>query len=85
MMHLSPTGRAALKRLEGFRARAYIPVPGDVPTIGYGFTKGVNLGDTMTPAEADARLVQELHPARFSPWALRQAFALRSDLERQFP
>lgn len=60
MMRLSDDGRARLKRLEGFRAKAYIPVPGDVPTIGYGFTEGVSLGDVMTHAQADARLIVEL-------------------------
>lgn len=58
MMRLSTQGRAHLKRLEGFRAKAYIPVPGDRITIGYGFTDAVQMGDTITPAEADARLVE---------------------------
>lgn len=60
MMRLSNDGRARLKRLEGFRAKAYVPVPGDRVTIGYGFVDGVNMGDTMTPEQADARLVVEL-------------------------
>lgn len=68
MMRLSPQGRAHLKKLEGFRAKAYIPVPGDVPSIGYGFTDGVRLGDTMTLAEADARLVEELRPYEMAVW-----------------
>lgn len=62
LMFLSPPARERLKRLEGFRDRAYIPVPGDVPTIGYGFTDGVRLGDVMTRDEADSRLVRELRP-----------------------
>jgi len=61
-MRLSTSGQQRLQRLEGFRGRAYIPVPGDVPTIGYGFTHGVQMGDTMTRAEADRRLVTELVP-----------------------
>ena len=61
-MKLSPQGRAKLKAYEGFRAEAYIPVPGDVPTIGYGFTAGVTMGMTMTRAQADARLTTELGP-----------------------
>jgi len=61
-MRLSTSARGKLKRLEGFRGVAYIPVPGDVPTLGYGFTKGVQLGDKMTEAQADARLVSELVP-----------------------
>ncbi len=70
MLRLSNPGRERLKRLEGFRAKAYIPVPGDVPTIGYGFTHGVRLGDVMTREQADARLVQELQPYE---QAVRQA------------
>jgi lysozyme len=37
---------------EGFRSNAYIPVPGDVPTIGYGTTNGVKMGDTVTKEKA---------------------------------
>ena len=61
-MKLSTHALGKLQRLEGFRSKAYIPVPGDVPTIGYGFTHGVRMGDTMTREEADARLVTELAP-----------------------
>ena len=61
-MRLSPQSHIRLQRLEGFRGVAYIPVPGDVPTIGYGFTSGVRMGDTMTRAEAEARLLVELRP-----------------------
>jgi lysozyme len=50
---------------EGFRDKAYIPVPGDVPTVGVGFTKRedgtpVRMGDTITREQADARLKKEL-------------------------
>lgn len=68
MMRLSLQSRERLKRLEGFRANAYIPVPGDRTTIGYGFTDGVKLGDTMTREEADARLVEELRPYEMAVW-----------------
>jgi len=68
MMRLSLPSRERLKRLEGFRANAYIPVPGDRTTIGYGFTDGVKLGDTMTREEADARLVEELRPYEMAVW-----------------
>ena len=68
MMRLSTDGRMRLKRLEGFRAKAYQPVPNDRLTIGYGFTKGVRPGDTITPAEADARLVEELRPYEQAVW-----------------
>ena len=34
---------------EGYTDRAVIPVKGDVPTIGFGTTSGVKIGDTTTP------------------------------------
>ena len=40
---------------EGYTDRAVIPVKGDVPTIGFGTTTGVKLGDTTTPPKALAR------------------------------
>ena len=61
-MKLSIHGKTILKRLEGFSAVAYIPVPGDVPTLGYGFTEGVTMGDTITREEADRRLSAILVP-----------------------
>ena len=60
MRRLSIAGRERLKKFEGFRAKAYIPVAGDRLTIGYGFTRGVKPGDTITRGEADLRLQDEL-------------------------
>ena len=37
---------------EGFVGKAYTPVKGDVPTIGFGTTSGVKQGDTITPERA---------------------------------
>ena len=45
---------------EGYKEAAYIPVPGDVPTIGFGATKGVKLGDKTTPVRALNRLLDEV-------------------------
>lgn len=45
---------------EDYRETAYIPVKGDVPTIGYGSTKGVKMGDRTTPARALMRLNDEI-------------------------
>ena len=50
---------------EGFSDKAYIPVPGDVPTIGYGSTKRddgspVQMGDTITEPEAREKAVREI-------------------------
>jgi len=37
---------------EGYREDAYIPLAGDVATIGFGTTGGVKLGDKTTPEKA---------------------------------
>jgi lysozyme len=37
---------------EGFRDHAYIPVAGDVPTIGFGTTENVRMGDKVTVTQA---------------------------------
>lgn len=44
---------------EGYRDRAYTPVPGDVPTIGFGTTDGVKMGDTTTPTRAVQRALAD--------------------------
>lgn len=44
-----------IKAQEGFRAKAYL-CPAGIPTIGYGETRGVKLGMTITQAEAEKRL-----------------------------
>ena len=45
---------------EGYKEQAYIPVPGDVPTIGFGTTSGVRMGDRTTPERSLARLLGEV-------------------------
>lgn len=57
---MNQDGIDLLKEFEGWSGVAYIPVPGDVPTIGYGFTKGVRMGDTMTKRQGEARLKKEI-------------------------
>lgn len=51
---LSISGAALVGLLtsEGFRDKAYIPVAGDVPTIGFGTTEGVKMGDSIDPVRA---------------------------------
>lgn len=44
---------------EGYRDQAYTPLPGDVPTIGFGTTAGVRPGDTITPDRALVRLLAD--------------------------
>lgn len=41
---------------EGLRTTAYIPIPGDVPTICFGKTRGVRMGDVKTVEECHAML-----------------------------
>ncbi len=45
---------------EGYSDRAYTPVPGDVPTIGFGTTDGVKPGDRITPPQALVRALQDV-------------------------
>jgi lysozyme len=57
---INAAGLELIKHFEGFKDTAY-KCPADVWTIGYGFTKGVKPGDTMTRAEADMRLAKEVN------------------------
>jgi lysozyme len=56
---MNQAGIDLLKNYEGFRENAYLDLVG-VPTIGYGFTQGVRLGDHMTPEQGEFRLKAEL-------------------------
>ena len=58
-MKTSSKGIALITEFEGFREKAYQDVVG-IWTIGYGFTLGVQPGDTITKAQAKARLAREL-------------------------
>lgn len=49
-----------VKKFEGLRTEAYLPTKNDVPTIGYGMTKGVKLGDSITKEQADSMLQDHL-------------------------
>lgn len=46
---------------EGYSDTAYIPVAGDVPTIGFGTTTGVKLGDKITPVKALERALTDVN------------------------
>lgn len=56
---LSASALIGITQYEGYRDTAYIPVKGDVPTIGFGQTKGVKLGDTTTPQRALVALLDD--------------------------
>lgn len=45
---------------EGYSDDAYTPVKGDVPTIGFGTTEGVKMGDKITPPKALARTLSDI-------------------------
>lgn len=47
---------ATVAAFEGVRTKAYIPIRGDVPTICFGETRGVKMGDTATVEECKAML-----------------------------
>ena len=59
---MNQAGIDLLKRFEGFCPAAYPdPATGGEPyTIGYGFTAGVELGDTITREDAEIRLKFEV-------------------------
>ena len=57
---LSATALVAIALHEGYKDMAYIPTPGDVPTIGFGTTNGVKLGDKTTPTQALNRAMVDI-------------------------
>lgn len=57
---LSASAFVGLLTAEGYRGEAYIPIKGDVPTIGFGTTEGVKLGDKITPVQALGRAVADV-------------------------
>lgn len=59
-MQPSPWLWTFLKTYEQFRPTAYKPTPKDVPTIGWGHTVGVRLGDTCTTDQAQQWLQSDV-------------------------
>lgn len=57
-LSLSASALIGIAVHEGYRDTAYIPVKGDVPTIGFGDTHGVRPGDKTDPVRALIRLGQ---------------------------
>lgn len=58
-MHASKKGEDLIKEFEGCHLEAYL-CPSKKPTIGYGHTSGVHLGEKITQAEADKLLQEDL-------------------------
>lgn len=59
-LSLSAVALVGMLVSEGFRDKAYVPVPGDVPTIGFGTTEGVKMGDSITVEQALQRAVRDV-------------------------
>ena len=59
-MRISEKGIELIKSFEGLRLEAYLDSVA-VPTIGYGHTRGVKLGQTITQEQADALLEEDIH------------------------
>jgi len=45
---------------EGYSDTTIIPIKGDVPTIGFGSTEGVKIGDKTNPVKALQRTLQDI-------------------------
>jgi len=56
----SAAGLVALTGYEWYTGEAVIPIPGDVPTIGFGTTEGVKMGDKITPPVALKRALRDV-------------------------
>lgn len=59
LLTLSAAALVGLAVHEGYRGQAYTPVAGDVPTIGFGTTENVQLGDRITVERALVRLLAD--------------------------
>ena len=60
VLSLSAAGLLSIAGYEGFSDKAYIPIEGDVPTIGFGSTQGVKMGDVITVPQALDRLRRDI-------------------------
>jgi lysozyme len=60
ILMLSAIALVGIANNEGYSDKAIIPVKGDVPTIGFGTTEGVKMGDTITPQKALARALTDI-------------------------
>ena len=58
-LSLSASALVGIAGLEQYRGAAYLPTPQDVPTLGWGATDGVKLGDSTTPDRALVRLLAD--------------------------
>lgn len=59
-LSLSAAAFGSLIVHEGYSERAIIPVPGDVPTAGFGTTEGVTMETRLPPVQAVQRALQDV-------------------------
>ncbi len=59
LLTLSAAGFVGIVQREGYSDGVIIPTKGDVPTIGFGTTEGVKMGDRTTPVAAMVRALQD--------------------------
>lgn len=64
-MQTSNNGMSLIKRFEGLKLQAYRDSVG-IPTIGYGHTQGVKMGDIITGEQADKFLREDLQVAELT-------------------
>jgi lysozyme len=57
---ISGAGLIGIALSEGYTDTAVRPLPGDKPTVGFGATEGVKMGDRTTPPKALARLGRDV-------------------------
>lgn len=62
-LSLSGAGLIGIAVHEDWRPTAYLPTPNDVPTIGFGSTGGVKMGDTITVTRGLMRLKEDASEA----------------------
>ena len=60
-LSLSAAALVGIAGWERYRADAYLPTPDDVPTIGWGSTAGVQIGQRTTPDRALVQLLADAH------------------------
>ena len=63
---LSASGFVGILGYEGYSSEAIIPVKGDVPTLGFGTTIGVKMGDRIDPVTAVVTALDDVKKAERS-------------------
>jgi lysozyme len=63
---LSASGFVGILGYEGYSSEAIIPVKGDVPTLGFGTTTGVKMGDRIDPVTAVVAALDDVKKAERS-------------------